>query len=94
MLLGPNGRKAKCQICNKESEFISDTLKVCLSCIRKKPEEAKKIAKNVHKKIREEFNLPGEPPKDKNGVHCKICANECKIGNGKIGYCGLIKNVN
>lgn len=94
MLLGANGRKAKCQICNKESEFISDALKVCLSCIRKKPEEAKKITKNIHKKIREEFNLPGEPPKDKNGMHCKICANECKIGNGNIGYCGLRKNVN
>ena len=45
MLLGTKGRKAKCLVCNKESEFISDTLKICLFCIRKKPEETKKITK-------------------------------------------------
>ncbi|UCF13753.1 MAG: radical SAM protein [Thermoplasmatales archaeon] len=94
MLLEIKGRKGKCRICNKESEFISDTLKVCLSCIRKKPEETKKITKNVHKKIREEFNLPGKPPKDKKGLQCKICVNECKIGKGKQGYCGLRRNIN
>jgi hypothetical protein len=64
MVFGTKGRKARCQICNKESEFISDTLKVCLSCIRKKPEIALKITKNIHKKIRVDFNLPGEPPRD------------------------------
>jgi len=94
MFLGTKGRKVKCQICGKESELISDTLKVCLSCIRKKPEETKKITNKVHKKIREEFNLPGKPPKDKKGLQCKICANECKIGIGKQGYCGLRKNIN
>ena len=94
VLLGPNGRKAKCQICNKESQFISDALKVCLSCIRKKPQEAEKITKDVHKKIRGKFNLSEEPPNDKKGIQCNICANECKIGIGSIGYCGLRKNVN
>jgi len=94
MFLGTKGRKVKCQICGKESELISDTLKVCLSCIRKKPEETKKITNKSHKKIREEFNLPGKPPKDKKGLQCKICANECKIGIGKQGYCALRKNIN
>jgi len=79
MLLGVKGRKAKCQICNKESEFISETLKVCLSCIRKKPEESKKITTNVHKKIREEFNLPGEVPKDKKGLQYRVKLSCCQL---------------
>lgn len=94
ILLGTKGRKAKCQICKKESEFISETLKVCLSCIRKKPVETKKTTSKVHKKIREEFKLPGKPPWDKNGLKCNICHNECKIGMGNQGYCGLRKNFN
>jgi len=93
ILIGKEGRKAKCQICNKESEFISDTLKVCLTCIRKKPELTLKITNNVHRKIREEYNLPGEPPKDKNGFQCKTCSNSCIIGKGKQGYCGIRKNI-
>lgn len=94
ILSGTKERKAKCQICKKESLLISDTLKVCLTCIRKNPEETNKITKKIHKKIREEYNLPGEPPKDKNGLQCKICTNECKIGIRKQGYCGLRKNIN
>ncbi len=87
-------RKTICQICKKESELVSNTLKVCLECIREKPKETIRITSQVHKKIRKEFNLPAEPPKDKNGIHCNICFNECIIGEEKQGYCGLRKNIN
>lgn len=93
-MLSEKGRKAKCKICEKESEEISFVLGVCLSCIRRKPEESLKITKKAHEKIRKNFNLPPEPPSNENGIKCKICANECRIGDEEKGYCGLRENIN
>jgi len=86
------GKKTKCSICKKENRNISSTLGVCLSCIRNKPEKALAKTKEVHKKIRESYNLPPEPPHDVNGIQCSICTNMCKIGIGKTGYCRLRRN--
>lgn len=94
MLLDNSGRKVKCQLCGRENENISSTIGVCLYCIRNNPEEALQITNEAHKTIREGFALPPEPPQDQDGIQCTICANECKIGRGKKGYCGLRKNVN
>ncbi len=80
----------RCKICGKESPEISESLKVCLSCIRKKPELAIPIALEAHRKSREIFGLPPFPPKEKDGRRCKICVNECKTKD--IGYCGLDKH--
>lgn len=82
-----------CKICNRE-RLIAKELGICLDCIRNKPEEAMKYIKEVHKKSREEFGLVPEPPRDKGGVKCNICVNECIIGEGKLGFCGLRKNEN
>ena len=86
-------KKIKCRLCGKESIEISSVLKVCLACIRNKPEEAMEIAKEAHRKIRKEYGLPADPPRN-DGIHCKICANECRIGEGEKGYCGLRENIN
>ncbi|MCM8803727.1 MAG: radical SAM protein [Candidatus Omnitrophica bacterium] len=82
-----------CKICNKE-KLISKNLGICVECIREKPEIAIIYANEVHKKIREKFNLPSFPPKIENGVKCNICDNQCIIGIGEKGYCGLRENVN
>ncbi|MGB9678317.1 MAG: radical SAM protein, partial [Candidatus Ratteibacteria bacterium] len=80
-----------CKICNKE-KLISKNLGICLECIREKPEEAIFIANEVHKKIREKFNLPVFPPETLNGLKCNICFNKCSIGKGEKGYCGFREN--
>lgn len=36
-----------------------------------------------------EFDLPMEPPRQPYGVQCKLCSNECFIGEGRRGFCGL-----
>jgi pyruvate formate lyase activating enzyme len=87
------GRKDTCRLCGNKSEEISAVLEVCLSCIRKNPEEALKIALKNHRKIREEFNLPLEPPNDVDGIQCNICINNCRIGEGNRGYCGIRKSI-
>jgi pyruvate formate lyase activating enzyme len=91
MILG-NVEKAKCIICGNPGREISVSLGVCLSCIRNSPEKALVITGENHREIRASFNLPSEPPQDSSGIQCSICANECKIGKGGRGYCGLRRN--
>ncbi|MFH1627442.1 MAG: radical SAM protein [Pseudomonadota bacterium] len=81
-----------CRICQKESSLISRELGLCLNCIRFRPEEAREIALGVHARIRCEWGLPGEAPRESEGIACDLCVNRCQIGDGGWGYCGLRKN--
>jgi len=82
-----------CRICDKNSSLISNELGLCLECIRNRPEEARKTALAVHARIRVEWGLSAEAPKDSEGIACDLCVNRCRIEDGKWGYCGLRKNV-
>ena len=84
----------RCSICGRTSPLIAENLKVCLECIRNRPEEALIISEKAHEKSRGPFNLPPKPPRDKNGVRCGLCANNCIIGEGRRGFCGLTSNIN
>lgn len=82
---------SSCNICGRESNLVSKTLGICVDCIREKSSEE---IKEVHHRIRKEFLLPPEPPKDPGGVSCNLCHNECMIADGGEGYCGVNKNSN
>ncbi len=86
------GKKTRCVICGKTSKLISSALELCADCIRNRPEQALKKSKRVHAMNRLRFGLPPEIPKGE-GVRCRMCANECSIPEGKLGYCGLRKNI-
>ena len=79
-------------LCGKE--HASDTLHVCVDCIRTGRAEALDYAKAAHERIRSRYNLPAEPPKREGGVRCNLCANECVLKNGERSYCGLKMNIN
>ena len=83
----------KCRICGETSPLISDKLGLCKKCIVERSDEALPIAEEVHARSRLAFGLPPKPPQNPNGILCGICQNNCKIGEGEIGYCGLVKNV-
>ncbi len=83
-----------CEICGKESEFISSFLSLCKKCILKYPEKSKNIFLKRHEEVRKKFSMPLKIPKDKKGIPCKICGNECKIPEGEKGFCGLVENKN
>ncbi len=89
----PRTEIATCVICNRSSSPISKALGVCGGCIQKKPDKAIAIARKVHAESRMRFGLPPEVPRDASGVKCRLCANECNIPEGGLGYCGLRKNV-
>ncbi len=84
----------KCKICQRVSPFISSKLGVCKECVRNSPDEALRITSEVHARARAAFGLPPEPPQTLDGIPCGICANNCKVGKGERGYCGLVVNLN
>lgn len=81
-----------CKVCEQKSTLISRELGLCLECIRNHSQQAKTIALAVHTRLRQMWGLPGESPRDSDGVACNLCTNRCLIGNGRWGYCGLRKN--
>ena len=84
----------KCLVCKEKANTISDRLGVCSECIREKSQKALEIARQVHAKSRARFGLPPEPPRDIGGLTCGVCANDCVIGIGNFGFCGLVWNIN
>jgi pyruvate formate lyase activating enzyme len=84
---------AQCRLCNVISNRTSKELRVCLKCIREKPEDALPSVMHAHGKVRRTFDLPERPPKAPGGLPCDICVNECRIPEDGMGYCGLRRNV-
>ncbi len=76
-----------CRLCGAKSSIISSVIGVCSSCLRGGG-EALEIAMDVHRRYRAALGLPLQPPKG-GGVRCSLCVNECSMGVGEIGYCGL-----
>lgn len=84
----------RCRICSEESATISDYLGVCADCIKKNPEEALVLVERAHSDSRRPFGMPPKPPRAPGGVSCGMCANDCVIGDGEKGFCGLVVNRN
>ncbi|HID09898.1 MAG TPA: radical SAM protein [Candidatus Latescibacteria bacterium] len=78
--------RGRCRICGTPAPIH---LGVCLSCIRRRPEETLPYLREAHRAAREEFRLPPAPPNSPDGASCGLCARECRIGEGEMGYCGL-----
>lgn len=82
----------ECAVCRVKSRFISDSISVCIDCLRSRPDESLKHVMSRHSEIRLKYGLPPSPPKTRGGIPCKLCANNCIIGEGEKGYCGLRMN--
>jgi pyruvate formate lyase activating enzyme len=62
---------------------------VCADCIRSRPQEALRIAGEAHVASRRLFGLPERLPRAEDGRRCGLCAQDCVIGEGERGFCGL-----
>lgn len=82
----------KCALCQKET-LLAQILPYCPECIRNRFNELSKEILKVHQKTRKEFGLPEDIPRDDNGRGCPLCINNCRIGEGKSGYCGVRQNI-
>jgi pyruvate formate lyase activating enzyme len=83
-----------CLACGVKSKLISDSIGACAACIRAGDEKALGAAREAHRRERAEFGLPEEPPRDKDGVICDLCVRTCRIGEGRVGFCGIRINEN
>ncbi|MEM2094600.1 MAG: radical SAM protein, partial [Candidatus Bathyarchaeia archaeon] len=83
----------QCKVCGASSPLISSFLGVCLKCIRQKPDETYPHILEAHSRCRSPYGLPSSLPRSPGGVECGICSNECRIGEGEKGFCGLRENV-
>lgn len=82
-----------CVLCSKHSLPVAKDLGICVHCIREKPDLATQHFGNGHARARRRFGLPVQPPRTPNGIVCRICSHECRMGEGEVGYCGLRRNV-
>ncbi len=86
--LGSRGReRSSCELCGQEP--VAWQLGVCARCLREERPGARERALAAHEQLRREWGLPGQPPRSKKGIPCRLCANACVLGEGEVGYCGL-----
>jgi len=78
-----------CIYCGTSSPLISETIGICLTCLRTGSEGMIDHILEIHRKSRVPFDLPAFPPRDPKGITCNLCANACKIAEGSVGYCGI-----
>ena len=76
-----------CKICN-EQKLISASLSICNDCILSFPSKAEKYIYTAHKKARERFNLPVNPPSGDKKI-CSLCYHNCGFGLNDMSFCGL-----
>jgi len=83
---------ARCTLCGQRSSVISQALGLCAACIKQRPQQAEPRLQKIHVETRKRFGLPSSPPRSERGVTCRLCVNECVIGPGDAGYCGVRSN--
>jgi pyruvate formate lyase activating enzyme len=82
-----------CSVCGRQDPPVAQALGVCVSCIRAKTKGSLETALHSHAQARKIFGLPESPPTGE-GIHCKLCSQHCRMGEGELGYCGLRWNEN
>jgi len=84
---------ARCQLCGRESPLISGGLGLCSECLRQRSDEAEVFIRQAHAEARRKWSLPTRPPDDPEGLNCDLCANQCRVPPGGVGFCGVRRNV-
>ncbi len=78
-----------CIHCGASSPLTSQTIGICLTCLRAGHDSMIDHILEIHRKSRAPFGLPGLPPRAPGGIKCKLCLNSCQIAEGGLGYCGI-----
>lgn len=82
-----------CLVCGMPATSTTRSLRICPTCLREHPSNALPFLRKAHGQRRVQLGLPATPPRSHRGIPCHVCANECSLGRGEIGYCGLKRNV-
>lgn len=79
----------RCKFCHTQSNEISTTVGICQACLKGGFDEFQAYLQIAHANSRAAFGLPEAPPRQAGGIRCVLCSNECLIGEGERGFCGL-----
>lgn len=79
-----------CQYCGRNP--AAGAIGICVNCVRTLADVS--VLTDLHAEIRKKFELPAQPPHHEPGITCNFCSNNCQIGPGASGYCGLRRNEN
>jgi len=80
---------AGCLNCGGESPLITEALGLCLNCIRTDFTRCLPRIEEAHSSARRPFGLPEQPPRDEEGLECRLCINKCRIPGDTRSYCGV-----
>ncbi|MCD6301680.1 MAG: radical SAM protein [Staphylothermus sp.] len=83
-----------CKICGKKSILISETIGVCVDCLRSHYSKAYNIIRKAHEFSRNRYELPQRTPSFENGIKCNICGRGCVLAPSTRGYCGSKIRIN
>lgn len=82
-----------CSLCGILKSNISSSVGICATCLREASiSNIDHIIQSQHSSARKPSPLPSFRPNAENGVKCRICVAECKIEDGKWGWCGIHGN--
>jgi pyruvate formate lyase activating enzyme len=79
----------ECCACGRVASPFSQTLPICLDCLRSGKKIVQSFIEEAHRRSRKPFQLVNMPPRDAPGILCQVCVNRCQISEGRWGYCGL-----
>ncbi len=85
--------RVTCEVCGRTGGDISRALGVCRKCITGRMEEANEAITRFRLGARTAYSTPAVPPRSSGGSTCRICANECRMAPGELGFCGLRENL-
>lgn len=74
-----------CTFCHERE--AARAIGFCADCLR--AAGAVPDPEACHGPVRAHFRLPANPPAGRGGISCGLCANDCRLGPGQTGYCGL-----
>lgn len=87
----PKDNRATCSLCGKALNGVGTCIGICPHCLRARPEESWGIVELVHAQSREMFGLPAKAASDPEGMACNLCFKNCRLAEGRKGYCGIRK---
>jgi pyruvate formate lyase activating enzyme len=79
----------RCRLCGGRDRLVASALGLCSACIAGRWPEARPIAQRAHRAGRRLFHLPIAAPRAAQGIRCGLCGQDCRIGEGQRGFCGL-----
>ncbi len=82
----------QCSLCKRTDRPVAEILGLCAECLKNRSQESMSYILRAHRHSRDAFSLPVVPPSESDGLVCGQCVNNCSIGQGQLGYCGVREN--